>query len=239
MVSHPYLFGSLAIGVAALASVAAAPRYIRRSAWTAALLSAPFTLVSLDYGAYWHPSRLGGLRLGLEDLLLSVASGVFLWSLPAGWSSGLVQLQMDWAVMLRRYAAVTLAGAVMVGIFRGLGANPSLALTVTMAAVSLGILVLHASYWRLAMAGSMAYLTLYLAILKCSWSAFPEFLSAWNWAGLCGVTVLGIPLEEIGWAAGYGAVWPLIMAYALQARTEPAGEKRNYFDREPDEGALS
>jgi hypothetical protein len=146
---------------------------------------------------------------------------------------------MDWAVLLRRYVTVTLAGAVMVGICRGLGANPSLVLTVTMAAVSLGILVLRARYWRLALAGGMAYLTLYLAILKCSWSAFPEFLSAWNWAGLCGVTVLGIPLEEIGWAAGYGAVWPLIMAYALQARMEPTGERRNCYDREPDEGALS
>jgi len=217
---HPYMIASLAIGLAAAASLAAAPVRLRRSAWVAALLSAPFTLVSLDYGAYWHPSRLWGLQLGLEDLVLCVSSGVLLWSLPAGLEAGRVHLLMNWAIMLRRYFAAMLAGAVLVGVCRLWGASPSVSLFTAMAAVSFGILMLQAGYWRLALAGSLSYLTLYTALLKCSWLAFPSFSSEWNWAGLCGVTVIGIPLEEIAWAAGYGAVWPLIMAYTLQARIE-------------------
>lgn len=242
MASHPYLLGCLAIAMAALASAAAAPRSIRRSAWVAALLAAPFTLVSLDYGAYWHPARLGGLQLGLEDLLLSVASGVFLWSLPAGLAANRIRLQMDWAVLLRRYLGVTLAGAALVGICRGLGASPSLSLTTTMVAITAGVLALRPAYWRLATAGGASYLALYLTILKCSWSAFPAFSSQWNWAGMCGVTIFGIPLEEIGWAAGYGAVWPVMMAFTLRARVEPnalpqyteTADKRDGFSPFPD-----
>ena len=151
-----------------------------------------------------------------------VSSGVFLWSLPAGLGAGRVHLRMSWAIMLRRYFAATLTGAVLVGICRLWGASPSFSLFTAMAVVSLGILMLQAGYWRLALAGSLSYLTLYTAILKYSWSAFPSFSSEWNWAGLCGVTMLGVPLEEIAWAAGYGAVWPLMMAYVLQARIEYA-----------------
>jgi hypothetical protein len=217
---HPYLAGSLAIGLAAVASLCLLPARLLRSAWVAALLSVPFTLISLDYGAYWHPTRLWGLRLGLEDLLLCISSGVLLWSLPAGLGAGSVHLRMSWAILLRRYFAATLAGAVLVGVCRFWGAGPSLSLFAAMAAVSFGILMLQAGYWRLALAGSLSYLTLYTAILKYSWLAFPAFSSEWNWAGLCGVTMMGVPLEEVAWAAGYGAVWPLMMAYVLQARIE-------------------
>jgi hypothetical protein len=91
-----------------------------------------------------------------------------------------------------------------------------------MAAVTFAILMLQAGFWRLALAGSLSYLIPYTAILKYSWFAFPAFPSDWNWAGLCGVTVIGVPLEEIAWATGYGAVWPLMIAYALQARIEPS-----------------
>jgi hypothetical protein len=219
---HPYLAGSLAICLAAVASLAMAPAQLRRSVWIAALLSMPFTLVSLDYGAYWHPTRLWGLRLGLEDLVLCVSSGVFLWSLPAGQGASRVHVRMSWAIMFRRYFAATLGGGIFVGICRLWGATPSFSMFAAMAAVSLGILMHQAGYWRLALAGSLSYLTLYTTILKCSWSAFPHFSSEWNWAGLCGVTMMGVPLEEIAWAAGYGAVWPLIMAYVLQAQIECA-----------------
>ncbi len=92
-----------------------------------------------------------------------------------------------------------------------------------MVAVSAVILTLRTGYWRLALVGSISYLTLYLPILKYSWTVFPAFSSEWNWAGLCGISVIGFPLEEVAWAAGYGVVWPLIMAYTLEARTETPG----------------
>jgi hypothetical protein len=219
---YPYLIGSLAICALAAASLTMAPARLRRSAWVVALLSMPFTLVSLDYGDYWHPSRLWGMRLGLEDLLLCVSSGVLLWCLPTALGVGRVQLRISWPTMLRRYVATSLAGAALVGICRLWGASASFSLFAAMAAVTFAILMRQARYWRLALAGSLFYLTVYTAILKYSWFAFPAFSSDWNWAGLCGVTVIGVPLEEIAWATGYGAVWPLMMAYALQARIEPS-----------------
>lgn len=226
LVMHPYLYGTLALTISAMISLVSAPPHLRRSAWGAGLLSAPFALVSLDYGAYWHPARLWGLRVGLEDLLLCVSSGVLLWSLPARLEAGHFHLRIDWATIFRRYSGVTIAGALLVGICRSSGTNSVFSLLIAMVAVSSGILIRRAGYWRLALAGSGSFLVLYLAILKGTWYLFPSFSSDWNWAGLCGVNLLGVPLEEICWAAGYGAVWPLIIAYAVQAGFEPGRNNR-------------
>lgn len=223
LAAYPYLLGSLAIAAAAAASVALQHASLRHSAALAALLAAPFTLVSLDYASYWHPSRLGGLPLGLEDLLLSVSSGVFLWTLPAMLSSRRLEISIQWKIVLRRYLLITLAGAGLVGICRFFGLSASFSLATAMAAISLGILTHSAAYWRLALAGCLSFLGLYLTILNCVWAAFPSFISEWNWAGLCGITLMGIPLEEVCWAAGYGAVWPLMMACVLQARIQQPG----------------
>jgi hypothetical protein len=70
----------------------------------------------------------------------------------------------------------------------------------------------------LALVGMASFTLLYTTLLRLTWWLSPAFASDWNWADLCGLTAIGVPLEEILWAAGYGAVWPLMLGYAFEAR---------------------
>jgi hypothetical protein len=221
MGAYAYLAGSLALALAALASCLLAPVQVRRHSARVLLLSLPFALVSLDYGNYWHPHRLGGLNLGLEDFLLSAASGILLWNLPYALAARRAQFGAGWPCLLRRYAAVTVAGAALVGLARATGASPSHSLAAAMFLLAAALAAGRPAYRLLVLAGALSFLTLYLAVLLACWRFFPQFSAVWNWAGLSGLRVAGIPFEEIAWAAGYGAVWPAMMAFAFRATPRP------------------
>ncbi|HSM52307.1 MAG TPA: hypothetical protein VLA75_12975, partial [Thermoanaerobaculia bacterium] len=59
---------------------------------------------------------------------------------------------------------------------------------------------------------------LYAAVLKGAYLLWPAFPEQWSTAGAWGLSVWGLPLEEIVWAAGGGAAWPLFMAELTGAR---------------------
>jgi hypothetical protein len=77
-------------------------------------------------------------------------------------------------------------------------------------------------FWPLAAAGSPAYAVLYVVTLKIWYVLVPSFGAQWNAGALWGPTVLGIPLDEVVWAAAFGMAWPMFAAYLLDARLQPA-----------------
>jgi hypothetical protein len=81
----------------------------------------------------------------------------------------------------------------------------------------------------LGLVGGPAFGLLYLALLRLSFELAPAFHLQWNWETLSGLVWAGVPVEELAWAITYGAVWPAFMAYVLDARPVPAGDR-------PDEG---
>ena len=69
--------------------------------------------------------------------------------------------------------------------------------------------------WRIALAGSLLFTLYYSIIMGISLKLFPHMILFWNNNNLWGLSVFNVPLEEIVWAFGYGAVWPLAMAYVF------------------------
>ena len=67
----------------------------------------------------------------------------------------------------------------------------------------------------------ISFIIFYFIFIKVGLMVFPEFLQQWTAKNLWGPDVWGIPLDEIAWAAGFGAVWPLIIAYLFNARLVP------------------
>ena len=130
-------------------------------------------------------------------------------------------MQLEAAGVVRRYLATTLLGTVVFSACHLSGIPPLPATLVAMAVVSGWLLRRQPELRPLALTGMVSFAVLYVAVLKFSWVVFPAFAADWNWAGLCGVTVGGVPAEEILWAAGYGGVWSLMLGYAFQVRLAP------------------
>ena len=205
---------------AGLASFAGLPPDVCRSATVAAFLALPFCLTALGFEDYWHPARVGDVRVGIEDILASLSSGGFIWAAAARGATGL-SLQLETTGVVRRYLGTTLLGAAVFSACHLSGMLPLPATLVAMVVVSGWLLRRRPELRPLALTGMVSFAVLYVGVLKFSWVVFPAFATDWNWAGLCGVTMGGVPVEEILWAAGYGGVWSLMMGYAFQARVEP------------------
>jgi hypothetical protein len=63
-----------------------------------------------------------------------------------------------------------------------------------------------------------AFTSMYTIIFFITITLWPEFIGQWNTENLWGISVIGIPLEEIVWAAAYGGVWPTMMAYVFDIK---------------------
>ena len=44
----------------------------------------------------------------------------------------------------------------------------------------------------------------------------PGCIEQWNRGALFGLYIVGLPIEEVLWAAGFGALWPAILAFATE-----------------------
>jgi len=75
----------------------------------------------------------------------------------------------------------------------------------------------------LALSGALGFAGFHLledVVFLASW---PEAIGYWVPEAELPFRILGVPAYEVLWAAGYGAVWPLLVFFACDVRfTEPA-----------------
>jgi hypothetical protein len=83
------------------------------------------------------------------------------------------------------------------------------------------LLLIYRPLWSIAVSGALISTGLYTAFFKLVTVIWPDFTSLWTAENLMGMSLWSIPLEEVLWACLYGAVWPVTVAYILDARKAP------------------
>ncbi len=217
--TYPYLLFSLALLAIALGMLALLPR-CRARAICSGLMSAPSSLLSFAFvPEYWQPKRLTDTELGAEDLLFSFATGVIVWVLAEHVAGRRVSFDPPrWRGAGRYVVCIALFLAVfLLGWWAG-RMRPMDATLLAAAAVAGRLLLPCRGLWRWALAAGLAFALFYGLALKVALLAVPELSEAWTPGRLWGWSILGMPGEEIVWAAAFGALSPLAVAYSFGAR---------------------
>jgi hypothetical protein len=230
--AYPYFLVSL--GLASLAALCYAlwPRSDKtgwRALLAAGLLAAPFGLLSFEYiPKYWNPTLLlwFGPASG-EDILFIAASGMLGWAVAAwpfrqrlrhAWFEN--NSKDRWSALLTRFAIGAVPGLAVSYAFKyGLPSQP--VMNGTMWGIAVGgalLLCWKPRLWLLAVVGCTAFLLGYFALMKLLFLVAPEWSAPWHSALQPHSWVAGVPLYELLWAAGFGAVWPLFVGYCLDTR---------------------
>ena len=179
-------------------------------------LHAPFAFLFDD--VYWSPRRLGGIAIGVEDMLFTLSLGAGVW-LAA------VILWRDRIV----YRATLREGLLRAGVIAIVPILPAVALRrsglsimetdiIVMVGMAAGLAWRRPDLSRLAVAALLIYTPYYVLFLYfCGWM-FPDFFAIWNGPELWERRLLGLPLDEVGFILAYTLCFPLIVGTTLDAR---------------------
>ncbi len=191
----------------------------RRPMLLSGILSMPYALASIVFvPEYWTPVRLINGVTGLEDLLFSLSNGALAWSVSVGIFSKSWTLNLNPSCMALRYVIFTLSGVALSLIVWFSDLKVMTAALVSIIGLGLFILWIQQDLWRVALLGMLGFGLLYGLALKGVLGLNPDFLYQWNLTNLSGFQIVGIPSEEIQWALGFGAVWPIFMVYVFDGR---------------------
>lgn len=213
---HSYLLTSVFLTALCLAGLWLVPGH-RKPTLLSAVLGIPGAAYSLVFvPTYWNPVRILALPIGIEDVLFSFANGGLVWLLVAVWTPG-IRVSIDAATVAKRWLAVTAAFTLLLVVIAR-GGVPVMHAGLVGAAVILGAMLWRRpAHWPLAVRGAIAFTILYGAVLFGSLHIWPGALSQWDTRVLSGIVFLGAPVEEMIWALAYGAVYPVVMAFFLEA----------------------
>jgi hypothetical protein len=223
LATHTYLAGSLA--ALAVSLVALQFRRSQRAAmlWSG-LLAIPWAMGSLVLEVeYWQPRRIAGSFTGVEDVICSFSAGVFTWLVATSSLRPRLAARRSMAAVAGHLAVNSLIGVSMFAVFRLLDIALMAAISCSMVGVAAVLAIRKPRLWTMPLLGGLAFPFVYLAFVSCFFGVWPHALEQWNLVNLSGVLVFGVPVEEVEWAIGFGTMWPLLMAHALDVRlTIPA-----------------
>ena len=194
------------------------------SAWTSLLaLTEP-----LFVPEYWNPPSLFGLA---QSTGFDIESFIFCWSI-----GGLAVVLYELVVPVRhvpitgsshRYHPVALAVTPIVFaillLFTGL--NPIYCAIIALLMGGCLVIVTRRDLLRKMVASACIFLGLYAAYFLTLVITAPGYVArVWDLRVLSGVTIIGIPLEELAFAFSFGFFWSGVYEYALHLRIR-AGRK--------------
>jgi len=218
---YPYL--TLSLILAALAVIALAFSNSHRPLVAlGGVLMIPFGLFSFEFiPEYWDPQLIAWWGItSPEDLLFSTSTGVlacFIAYLPLGRR---LRFDLRWRTVLGRFFFFSALGVgtgyFLDWIIPGLDTmTGTLACAVLIGAI---LLIVRRDLWPVAAWGGLGFSVMYALIgLLGAW-LFPAFLADWTPTRLINLEYHGLPASELFWAAGNGAVWPLLVAHACGCR---------------------
>lgn len=212
-----YLFASLCLTACLAAGCLLCPRQ-RGPALLAGVVLAPFALLGAVFvPAYWQPDHVVTFVRGVgpEDVLFCVACGGLGWLAAAGGSAphwtGRPAVG-PFAARFGSWAAGSL-GAVTLAVALGCDILPAVVLG--FAAVGAAIVGSNPHLLRLAVRGMLGFTAVYAAVGWLVIAAHPTATRFWAGDAVCGRRALGLPVEELVWAACFGGTWPVAFAYCL------------------------
>jgi len=224
---YSYLVGVLIFWVTWVACSIVGKTYRAEIRW-GTLIAAPLALTSfLFVPQYWTPPSLFNLdqriRVGIED---------FLWAAAVGGIASVVGeifLKERLAAIRqsrhkRHYAPFLL----VVLVFFVLEVwHPGKTMNNTIISFAVGALVL--GYVRrdlvpLMLTSALSFTVLYFVLFLCLLVLYPQFVQRYyNLRNLLGIYFLGVPIEELLFAATGGAIWSVAYEYVHGYRLEVAG----------------
>lgn len=195
---------------------------LRREMLIASLLVTPFALSEVFFvPGYWTPDTLGNPKLSIEDFIFTFAVG--------GIIAAIYELFMKGKVKHQRLCNC-FNGGFFPGLILGIGViTIFLAYAIFkinfMYAVYVGIIVniILIAVTRPDLIKKVIYSGLLFGLFYfLFFSAFaffiPNFIKHWNLNNLSGLILLGVPIEEIIWAFGVGALLGPIYEYLLSIK---------------------
>jgi hypothetical protein len=224
LTQYPYLFAAL-LGLAITLAGWTVAGNQRQAMLIAGLSLVPLTpLAALYEASYWSPVRLGGQRVGIEDIVFMFHTGALIWLLSVWVFRHRVRPNPRTAQFIRRYLGLGSASVVLLLLFLYSGLDTMTSALMGVAIVGLIALFFRPQLWPLAPAGAVGYTVYYVALLNFCFWVWPDLVSYWNPANPWSYLVVGIPVGELAFAVVLGAAHPLILGFALDAVLEPRAE---------------
>jgi len=189
--------------------------------------SVPFAATEfLFYPSYWRPKFLFDLAdrigFGIEDVLFVTSLGALTSTLYPFATSRRAELPQGTGPRLplvRRGAVPLVAALAATAILHALGVRMIYGCCVIMAGVAAAILAVRRDLMEAALVGAALTTCVYGALCLAFAAVIPGIFDlAWNTERFSNVFVLGVPLEELLYAASTGLVGTVFYPYVTGAR---------------------
>jgi Lycopene cyclase len=224
---YSYLAGVVIFWIAWIICALLGKAYRSEMRW-GTLIAAPMALTSLLFvPQYWTPPSLFDLdlkiRVGIEDLLWAAAVG--------GIAAIVGEISLGERLAARRksrhkrhYAPFFVAAVVFLGLEVGLHRKTMTSTIVALAVCALVLAYLRRDLILLMLVSAASFTVLYFVLFLIVLALYPEFVRHYyNLPNLMGLFALGVPIEELLFAATGGAVWSVAYEYVHGYRLETSG----------------
>jgi hypothetical protein len=224
---YAYLVGTIIFWIAWVVCFAIGKKYGSEMRW-GTMIACPTALTSfLFVPQYWTPDSLFNLdqriRVGIEDFLWAAAVG----GIAA--IAGEICLRDKLAALrksrhVRHYWPFLLV-AVLLTILEFLHPHKTMENVIISGAVGAFVLAwLRRDLIPLMLTSTASFTALYFLLFCCVLFLYPQFVQRfYNLPNLLGIYVAGIPIEELMFAATFGALWSVAYEYVHGYRLEAAG----------------
>jgi hypothetical protein len=225
---YSYLVGVLIFWAAWILCSIFGKQYRSQIRW-GTLIATPMALTSILFvPQYWTPPSLFNLdqkiRVGIED---------FLWAAAVGGIASVVGellLKEGLATMRsrarkRHYAPFVVIAVVFISLELW---HPHKTMYNTIIAFAAGVVViafLRSDLVPLMLISALSFTALYFFLFLCLLFLYPDFVHRfYNIPNLLGIYVLGVPIEELLFAATGGAIWSVAYEYVQGYRLSPESQ---------------
>jgi hypothetical protein len=234
-----FLWWGLCVSALGLFSIILLPKH-RHLALRAGLCTAPFGLLEFMFvPEYWNPPHLFGKWLSIEAIAFAFGSGIFAWLAAAIPLGARIRCNFNSARFWSRYAEVSLFLLAGIGVtWRGapglIGLSAGESSLIALGFVGAILLWRRSDFWPLACLGSLGFAVPYALQLVALGHLAPDAVLFWSVDVREGFFLFGFPIEEMMWAALFGAVCPLANAYVNEVRLVTGTELPDSFlERSP------
>lgn len=214
---YSYLIGTLLFVVAWMVCLLVGKSYRRQSLW-GALVSAPFALTSVLFiPQYWTPPSLFNLdtryRVGIED---------FMWAAAVGGIASVIgeialkeRLAKGRSQPRKKHFAPFVVLAILLIVLQVSRPGKTIYNMIIALTISAVVVILLRPDLILVMAiGAVTFTILYWALFELLLQLYPDFIPKfYTLKNLLKIYALGVPIEELMFAASGGAVWSVAYEY--------------------------